>query len=506
MQVQSADITSDIPAVSVNRNVIANFAGSAWSGLMRLTFLPFYVRLIGIESYGIVGIFVSIQAMFAILDLGLSQTLAREMARLSTDRRNASLMADTARTIEVIYWCAAVVVGLIVLSLSDFISNDWLSPDNLSRATLQEAMWAMALVIALRWPVALYTGALIGLQRQILLNALLAVFSTTQGLGALAVLWYIKPTVQYFLLWQGFVALIQVAVLKIVLNECISSPRPGRFRRELVQRLWRFAAGMTGIGLVSMLLTQTDKILLSNLLTLTDFGYYTFATTAAGSLYALIGPVFTAYQPRLAALAPETDQSGLVGVYHQGCQLMTVAIVPAGAVLAFFSNEIVDLWTHDSHVVANASLLISFLMVGNVLHGLMHLPYALQLAFGWTTLAFSTNVIAVIVLVPAIYFSTTRWGAIGAAIVWVLLNLAYLTISAQFMYGRLLKSEKQRWYFNDIIKPIAAVVAVVGAARVLITAALGTPWIEISLILVSVAAVAAALLGADSLRRASILR
>ena len=39
------------------RNVLANFAGRAWSALMALAFLPLYIRFLGIESYGLVGIF-----------------------------------------------------------------------------------------------------------------------------------------------------------------------------------------------------------------------------------------------------------------------------------------------------------------------------------------------------------------------------------------------------------------------------------------------------------------
>jgi O-antigen/teichoic acid export membrane protein len=485
--------------VSVNRNVVANFAGGAWAALIGLVFVPFYVRLMGIESYGIVGILVSLQAMFAILDLGLSQTMSREMARLSVAPKNAPLMADTVRTLEVIYWCASVAVALGVFGLAEFISQQWLNPEQLSRATLREALWVMALVIGLRWPAALYIGAMIGLQRQVLLNAMLAVLSTVQGVGALAVLWYIEPTVQYFLLWQAAMALTQVALLRAVLYRCIRTPQRAVFRREIVLRLWRFAAGMTGIALVSMVLTQVDKILLSKLLNLVDFGYYVFATTAATALYALTTAVFGAYQPRLAALATQDDRSQLAAAYHRGCRTMAIAIVPAGAVLAFFSPELIALWTRDPNLVAHTSLLITLLVIGNVLHGLMHLPYALQLAFGWTRLAFVTNVISVAILLPAIYVSTYRWGAVGAAAVWIALNVGYVAISIQFMHRRLLSGEKHRWYIDDVIKPLAAVLPVVGLARLLVPAGLSTLWLALSLAIVSFAALSAALLSTGSI-------
>ena len=486
-------------AASVNRNVVANFAGSAWAALVGLAFVPFYIRLMGIEAYGIVGILVSLQAMFMVLDLGLSQTMSREMARLSVESGNARRMADTARTLEVIYWCASGIVALCVLALAEFISQQWLNPVHLSRATLREAVWAMALVIGLRWPTALYAGAIVGLQRQVLLNALLAGLSTLQGVGALAVLWYINPSVQYFLLWQAVVAFAQVALLRTVLYHCIGSRTGGGFRKEIVLRLWRFAAGMTGIALVSVLLTQVDKILLSKLLSLADFGYYVFATTAAGALYALTSAVYSAYQPKLAALAAQRDSSRLSRTYHRGCQAMAVAIVPAGAVLALFSGQLVFLWTRDPQMVGHTALLITLLAIGNVLHGLMYLPYALQLAFGWTRLALVTNVVSVVVLLPAIYFSALRWGAVGAAAVWIAVNVGYIAVSIQYMHRRLLGGEERNWYLQDVAKPLAVVVPIVGLGRALLPADLSLPWMALGVAGVSLAALAAALYSVGSL-------
>ncbi len=156
--------------MSLKRNVVANFGGSAWSALMGLAFVPFYIRLMGVESYGIVGVFTSLMGMLAILDLGLAQALNREMARLSSEVQKSHRMADTARTLEVVYWGVALVVGVIIALLAGPIANYWLNPEQLTRGNLQQALWIMGLVIALRWPVSLYIGGLNGLQRQVPVN------------------------------------------------------------------------------------------------------------------------------------------------------------------------------------------------------------------------------------------------------------------------------------------------------------------------------------------------
>ena len=473
--------------MSLKKNVVANLAGSAWSALMGLAFAPFYIHLMGVESYGIVGVFTSLMGVLAVLDLGLSQSMNREMARLSSEKQNSQRMADTARTLEIIYWGIAIMVGIVIALLSNPIATYWLNPEHLSRGDLQQALWIMGLVIALRWPVSLYTGGLNGLQQQVQLNVLLSVIATIQGVGGLVVLWFASPTIQAFFMWQAVMALAQVVVLRIILWRTIPNGQDGTFNKQVLNEIWHFAAGMTGISLLATILTQLDKVILSKILTLTEFGYYTFAATVAAVVFRLIGPVFTAYYPRLTELVSRDDQQGEINTYHQGSQLMAAVIFPVALVLALFSKEILELWTHNPNLVSHASLLVSLLVVGNMLNGVMHLPYALQLAHGWTKLAFFQNIIAVVVLAPAIYFATLRWGPIGAAVVWIVLNTGYILITIHVMHRRLLNKEKWRWYFSDLIKPFVIVLALSAFARLFLADGAGA-WVTVFVILVTLLA------------------
>lgn len=487
--------------MSLKKNVLANFTGSAWSALMGLAFVPFYIRLMGVESFGIVGVFASLMGMLAVLDLGLSQAMNREMARLSSEKQHIYRMADTARTLEIVYWGVALVVGMVITLLAQPIANHWLNPEQLSRGDLQQALWIMGLVIALRWPVSLYTGGLNGLQRQVQVNVLLSVFATLQGVGALLVLMFVAPTIKVFFIWQAVMALGQVIVLRTALWRSLPRGQVGTFNKRVLNEIWRFAAGMSGISLLATILTQLDKVILSKILTLSEFGYYTFAATVAAVLFRLVGPIFTAYYPRLTELIAKDDQPQLVHTYHQACQLMSVLTLPLAFVLAFFSREILEMWTRNPDVVSNAAPLVSLFAIGNALNGSLNMPYALQLAHGWTKLAFYANVVAVIVLVPAIYFATLRWGAVGAAYVWIILNVGYMTISIQVMHIYLLPKEKWRWYVRDILTPSLAALVVCFAGSLLIQNNM-LALAKISIILVTgVLAMLAALASTEILRR-----
>ena len=419
----------------------------------------------GAEAYGIVGVFVSLQSIFTLLDLGLSQSLNREMAKLSTNRDNVDLMADTTKTLEIIYWGIAVGIIIIILLLSDAIAYKWLNPDHLSRDTVIEALWVMAFVIGLRWPVALYIGGMNGLQKQVLVNILLGIVSTVQGVGALVVLKFYEPTIRAFFLWQIVVAVLQVFTFKFALNNSFSAGRKGVFSKKVVKEIWRFAAGLSGISLLVTILTQLDKILLSKLLSLSEFGYYSFAASVAIGLYRLITPIFNAYYPKFTSLVVIKDQNNLIKTYHQASQLMSIILIPLTLVLAFFSKELLEMWTRNPELVSRSYLLVSLLIIGNSLNGLMNIPYALQLANGWTKLAFYLNLVSVILLVPFIYIATTYWGAIGAAGAWITLNAGYILIGIPVMHLRILKHEKWRWYWKDVGKPLLWGLIITGSGK-----------------------------------------
>jgi len=453
----------------LKKNIAANLGSRAWQALMSLAFVPLYIKFMGIESYGLVGIFASLLVLFSVLDMGLSTTLNRELARLSILPDKAQEMRNLVRTLELPYWGMAFVIGIAMVCLSGPIAYYWVRADELSPAIVKQAFMIIGGVVAFRWPIALYSGGLMGLQKQVLLSGINVFEATLRNVGAVLVLWLISPTIQAFFIWQIFASMIHVFLTAGFLWRSLpKNSHRSRFQKEILFRIWRFAAGMTGISVTSIILTQTDKIVLSRILPLEMFGYYTLATVVANALLFLIIPIFSALFPRFSQLVSLHDQNGLKELYHKSCQFMSVMILPAAIVVSFFSSEILFLWTGDPAIVMNTHSIVSILIIGTALSGLMHLPYALQLAHAWTKLALYTNIIASIILVPMIYFLATHYGVVGAASAWVILNAGYVLIHIQIMHSRILKGEKGRWYLNDVAVPLIIAVTVAAIWRLLI--------------------------------------
>lgn len=422
---------------------------------MSLAFVPLYIKQMGIEAYGLIGVFTSLVAIFSLFDLGMGTALNRETARLSGQPDKAQEIRDLARTLELIYWPLAGLIALLVFFLAPFASDHWIKSQQLSTATIKDTIVLMGFAIALQFPFTLYSGGMMGLQRQVALNLLIAILATLRFGGAALMLLLVEPTIEVFFSWQILVSLLQSFAAGVLLwLNLPKSERASRFKQPLLGRVWRFAAGVAGISMLAVILMQMDKIILSKLLTLEMFGYYSLASVVASGLYLLISPVFAAIFPRFAQLVAHGDEESLKRMYHLSAQFLSVLLLPAALMLAVFSQEILLLWTSDPIAADKAHTLVTLLVIGTAMNGLMNVPYALQLAYGWTRLVLYQNVVSIVLLLPFLVTMTKSYGAEGAAIAWIALNVSYLLIGQQIMHSRLLKREKWRWYSQDIMYPL----------------------------------------------------
>jgi O-antigen/teichoic acid export membrane protein len=152
-------------------------------------------------------------------------------------------------------------------------------------------------------------------------------------------------------------------------------------------------------------------------------------------------------------------------VYHASCQLVAVVVLPAAATLALFSREVLFAWSGDPRVVSTAAPVVTMVAAGMALNGLMNVPYALMLAFGWTRLNIAANLIAVFTIAPLEYVVTARYGLIGAAAGWVALNAGYVCFLIPVMHRRVLRGQKGRWYVVDVALPSLGLAAVLVPLR-----------------------------------------
>lgn len=485
----------------IRRNIIANVAGRGWAVLLSLVAIPVYIHFLGIEAYGLIGFFLSLMSIMSLLDLGLGTALNRQFAQYSVQPDKAQEMHDLLRTLEIIYWLVGIAIATTMAALAPVIAAYWIKSQQLTGETVTQALAMMGIAVAFQWPRTLYAGGLMGVQRQAAYNLLSSITITVNSIGGVLVIWLVSPTIQALVAWSIAISLTDTLLTGLLLRRSLPEAlaRPA-FNTRLLKDIWRFAAGMTGISVMSVILTQLDKMILVKVLPLDAFGYYNLASRVAAGLYFLIGPISAAFFPRFSQLLLIGDRQELVRLYHRACQLMSAVVLPVTIVLAFFAADFLMLWTRNAAIVANSSMMLALLTIGTAINGLMNLPVTLQLASGGTRLVFYTHTVAVILMGPFIYFMSSRYGGLGAAWVWLVLNCGYVAFFLPIIHRRLLPGQLRDWFLMDVGAPLAAALAVAVMWRQMA----GTPdsqgWMLFNLAAVSLLTPLAAALAAPQIR------
>jgi O-antigen/teichoic acid export membrane protein len=444
----------------LKRNIVANYVGNAWTALMGIAFVPMYVKYLGDEAYGVVGIAAAIQAYLGFLDAGLTPMLAREMSRFTGGAHSAEAIRSLMRIVELWAWSIGAVAIVAIWFAAPWIASDWLRTEALAPETVSHALRIMALVVGLRFIEGLYRSCLVGLQRQVTSNIVAVGVATVRGFGAVGVLAWWSPTLDAFFWWQGAVSLASAASYVMCTYSALPSANVSMaLGGRALRAAWPFAKGMLLSSFLVLALTQMDKVLLSRLLDLADYGRYTVALVAAGCVATLAGPVGQAFYPRLNALHAQGQDAAFARAFHHNAQLVSVVVGTAGITLMLFADRILLLWTRDQDLVAVTATPFRLLVLGNILNTLMHVPYLAQLATGWTSISNRINMVAIFTVVPTLMLVVPKFGMTGAAGVWAALNASYVLVGAPLSFRRLLRGEQRRWYLRDLAAPIGAALA-----------------------------------------------
>lgn len=449
-------------------NILSNYVGQIWMAAMALVFLPSYIRILGMEAFGLVGLMLSFQSISQLFDFGIGGATNRELSRRAHDPTLADGARDLVRSSEIVIWLLAVAVGVVIWACSGLMADHWLHLDRIGRREATNAIAIMGLSIALLWPSTFYANCLSGLERQPALNVINIVFATLRYAGVLLVVWSV-PTLAAFLWWYALIGALQSLATALALWRALpQGQRRARWSSVELHGNRRFAGGLFVIGVLAMGVTQIDRLSIASLRPLAELGYYTLAISVAGGLGRMVLPMFNAIYPRFSRLVAQGEDAKLRELYHLGSQYLAIVVAAVAAVLIVFAHDVLYLWTGNADLANTAALPLAILVAGSALNGLMNIPYALQLANGWTRLAMGMNAASLLLGIPFCMWAVPRLGISGAACMWLLTNLASFVIGIPLMHRRLLRGEMAGWYLQDILPPVLAATAVALAVTLLL--------------------------------------
>lgn len=446
------------------RNTFLNLVGQGLPLVVAACAIPFIIRGLGQERFGILSLIWVLLGYFGVFDFGLSRAATKYLAEAfgRGDRDAAPSVFWTAVTSQ---GALGVLGGLTLVLAAGWLVRDAL---NVPQALVAETHVSF-LLMALALPAILVSGSCRGLleaeQRFDLVNAI----RVPASIG-----FYLSPLLAIDLGFKlpGTVGLlVLLRYLTLIAFGAIAIRRlPGRLRssyhfgRDRVRELFGFGAWVTVSDLLGPILVYMDRFALGALVTVSAVGYYaapyeliTRLTIVATSLAAALFPAFTA----MGATHREDRVSLLL---WRSTKFVLLSVGPIAAFAIAFAPEILRLWLGEYFAV-ESKVALQVLAAGVLLNSLAQVPAVLLQGRGRPDLPAKFHMVELLMHVLVVWYAVTTWGVSGAALAWsirVLVDAALLYVSA----GRSLPSPFHGMHSVRLPETLGTVVCLVAAGVV----------------------------------------
>jgi O-antigen/teichoic acid export membrane protein len=446
----------------LRKNIIANLLGGFWIGGLTLVITPLQIKILGIESYGLLGLVATLQLVFSAFDLGLSSAVTKELAAdQSVYKKNSALLI---RTSLLLFWSVAFFMWLFVFLSAEYLSKNWFNSQSLSNQQIVLAIQIVAVLVALRWPIALYSGVLAGIQRMDFLNYVKVFAASLRLVGGLIVL-LLWPSLERFLWWLALSGFIEVILIAVVCRRCLPKMHwTPSFSISSIRNIWRFSLGMNVLAIVGILITQSDRLMVSKLLSLENLGYYTLAYTTATSISLVLSAISSATMPSYVSIYSTQPIENLVSKYQTMSFFTLYSTGLISFVLVYFGERLLAIWVGEKFA-SSAWICLALLSLGFWLSAAVSNAYLIAVSMNRLKKVLRISCASAFIYLPMMYFAIMNFGIAGAASSWLLLNAAYLVLILTSVHKDILGLPVLSWIKAILVPCLALGLLCFGGAR-----------------------------------------
>lgn len=403
---------------SMVRNVAINFIGLILPTFVSLATVPAYIRLVGVERYGVISLVWTLIGYFSILDLGMSMAAQHQIAKAQA----AGDVEQRARVFWSAVWLnfATGVIGGLAIYFGAFVYTAYVAN---SAPALQHEVYRALPWLALAIPIAnvswVFAGAINAMER-------FGVYNTNQTIGTflfqllpLGAAWYIAPNLQTVIAAAVVARLIAAVLLAKASFRLLDIHRVEWPKRNVAGGLFRFGGWMLVSSITTMLTDSLDRVLLGAHLGARFVTYYTVPQNLVTRLNMLPNAMVRTLFPRLSAI----DRGDANGMATTSLEFLNGVFTPLALFAMLVLEPFLHVWIGPDLAIKSAPvgriLVIAVWLVGQA----SVTRILIQSQINPATAA-RAGLVQLPFFVALLWFGIERFGPVGAASVVALRSLA----------------------------------------------------------------------------------
>lgn len=414
--------------------------------------MPIFLLNMGPEAYGLIAIFTLVQAWFALLDAGISQSISRQTARYYAGTLTCQDYCNLYNGLHVAFLFICSFVLVLLLINIDGLAGSWLNVKKINSEDVSYILGIIFVCVFMRCIGGLYRGVINGAEKIVWLSFFNIALATLRFVLVIPYLYLYDFKVLKYFEYQFFIALFEYIILFWKKNNLI--PKNKINIKQSFIEVCRNKAFIINIGIAStiwLLISQFDKLLLSKYVSLSDYGYYSMAVMLASVILLCSSPVGNAILPRLTNLISREKKEEAINIYMQLTKFVCIIIAMVGFIIILNIDQVVLTWIGDLSSKKYIEDTIIFYILGNIFLVLSNFPYYLQYAVGDLKYHMRGNLILASIMIPSMLLAVLNYGVYGAGITWLIVNFFWFLVWPYFIHKIFFKKIYNTWMLNIFV-------------------------------------------------------
>ncbi len=411
------------------RSASLNLLGEGLPLVAGLISMPYVVRGLGPEAFGLLSIAWVLLGYFSLFDLGLGRATVKYVAE-HLGRAELHLLDGLINTSLALQLILGSLGGMILAALAPVLVHRLfkISPQLFSDATVT------LLVLAAGLPFVLMMNCLRGVleaaQRFDLINYV-KVPSNSALFIIPAVLASFKVRLPSIVL---LMVLVRIGAMVSYLGFCrraLPSWRLGlSLDSRVLSRLLKFGGWVTTTNLVGPILVYMDRFFIASALTVAAVGFYTAPADLVARMLIVPVSLAAALFPAFSSMDSLGARSQIKIFYGRSIKYVLLALGPLLVFVAAFAREILRLWLGPAFAVKSGTVL-EILALAVLVNALGYLPYVLLQGIGRPDIPARFHLLELPLYAGLLWILVPRLGLTGAATAWA----ARVVFDAAFLFG-----------------------------------------------------------------------
>lgn len=346
----------------VTRNVFYAATRSIILAPLPFFLIPYFLKKLGTAGYGTWAVFLAVNGMTSLADLGLVTSVSKHVAQYCALKDFRALAQLISTGLALYLGIAFAVAGVLWASASTLVPA--LFRGSTVPALELLTLWKYLIVLVFANILALFfSSVMIGLQRldlttginslNSLLSAGLSVIFLHEGLRLRGVLYgYVMAGCAATMLY-AYVVRHLLPEVRLRLALCRSS---------VAHEILSFSVQTYVTQIAVAIHNQIEKFYLAQFVGVVPVGWYEICSGLAIKLRSIPSLVLTPVMPAASELDARGDHSKLMNLYHRAHKYLAVVCIPMVVFTALVSRQFVTLWLGPSlrFIALPLSILLAF--------------------------------------------------------------------------------------------------------------------------------------------------